>query len=402
MGSFQLMKSLNRSLILNMIRSEGPISRAEIAKKTSLTPPTVSNLVKELIDTDIVMESNQGESRGGRKPTMLVINAKNFYIIGVDVGPSSIYSVLTNLNATVLDSVKINLTSSMTNGKLLEVLSDSIRQLFQRNAKIDQERMIGIGVAMHGIVDVENGISLYAPILQLRDVPIKEHLENEFKMAVKVENDARAMALGEAWFGNGRKTDEFVCVNVGEGIGAGIIINGKLYHGDDYLAGEIGHMTIDINGPKCSCGNYGCLQALAAGPFIAERMKKEIAMGQESLITEMAGGELGLITGELIYDAAVKGDQLSQRVLDETGRYLGIGLTNLIHTVNPKKVIMGGGVSKAGHFILDSIKKTIEQRGLTIQAKSTEITASKLGDQAAAIGGVALLLVELFATRSAE
>lgn len=402
-GSFQLMKSLNRSLILNTIRSERSISRAAIAKMTKLTPPTVSNLVKELIESDIVIESNLGESHGGRKPTMLMINSKNFYVIGLDVGPSSIYSVLTNLNAEILDAITTTINKPTSNKDLLGLLSVAIKQLLaQNNAELSQERIIGIGVAMHGIVDVQKGLSLFAPILQLRNVPIKDHLENEFKMAVKVENDARAMALGEAWFGNGKRTDQFVCVNVGEGIGAGIIIDGKLYHGDSNLAGEIGHMTIDINGPKCSCGNYGCLQALAAGPFIADRMKKEMAMGQRSTVSEMVNGDLDKITSELIYEAAVKGDQLSTVVLQQAGRYLGIGLTNLIHTVNPKRIIIGGGVSKAGDFVLDSIKETIQQRGLTDQAESTEIMTSKLGDHAAAIGAVSLLLVELFSTRSAR
>lgn len=400
-GSFQLMKSLNRSLILNTIREKGPISRADVAKLTKLTPPTVSNIVKELLESKIVIESTQGISRGGRKPTMLIINAKNFYMIGLDVGPKDIKVILTDLNANIVEDFQADIPNDITSDGLLSLMDENIERLLTDNP-IDRQNMIGIGVGMHGMVDVERGVSLFAPILQLRDIPIKEHLENKFKMVVKVENDARAMALGEAWFGNANGADSSVCVNVGRGIGAGIIINGKLFHGEHFIGGEIGHMTIDIDGPRCSCGNYGCLQALASGPVLAERAAKEIAIGKESLLTQMVDGNLKDISGELVYEAAKQGDMLSRDLLNETGRYLGIGLTNLIHIINPDRIVVGGGVSKAGHFILDNVKKTIEQRALTTSAKRTDILLSKLGDHATAIGAVSLLLVELFSTRTAE
>lgn len=400
-GSFQLMKSLNRSLILNTIRTNEPISRAELAKMTKLTPPTVSNLVKELINAEIIIESNQGESRGGRKPTMLVINAKNFYIIGLDVGPNNIKVVLTDLDATVLEYFEVDMPSDVNNNDLLDLMTDSINKLLKNNP-LNQEKVIGIGVGMHGIVDVDRGISLYAPNLQLRDIPIKDHLEDQFNMVVKVENDVRAMALGELWFGAGKGAESVVCINVGQGIGAGIIHEGKLFHGEHFIAGEIGHMTIDIDGPRCSCGNFGCLQALAAGPYIAERAAKDIAIGRESLLKDMIDGDLSKITGELIYTAAKEGDPLCKDILRQTGVYLGVGITNMIHTINPDRIIIGGGVSKAGAFVLDSIKETIAKRALTSTAKQTNIHLSTLGDQATVIGAATLMLSELFATKTAD
>lgn len=398
MGSFQLMKSLNRSLILNTIRNDGPISRAEIAKRTKLTPPTVSNLVKELIEANMVMESNQGESRGGRKPTMLIINSKESYIIGIDVGPDSVFAVISDLDADILVETELKIPVPITNQGFLDLLTNGLRELLSKDSSIKSERLIGIGVAMHGIVDVDKGVSLYAPNLQLRDIPIKEHLESTFDLTVRVENDARAMALGESWFGHGSQVENCVCVNVGVGIGAGFIVNGQLYHGDGYLSGEIGHMTIDIDGPKCSCGNYGCLQALASGPSIADQMKKALAMGQKSVLAAQFEGEFDKISSEAIYNAALEGDDLSIEILRQAGVYLGIGLTNVIHAINPKRIIIGGGVSKAGPLIIDSTIETIRQRALTKQAKDTEIVETKLGDNATVIGAVSLLLVELFST----
>jgi N-acetylglucosamine repressor len=396
-GSFQLMKSLNRSLILNIIREKGPISRAEIAKITKLTPPTVSNLVKELLESKLVIESDLGESQGGRKPTMLVINAKEFYIIGIDVGTETLKGVIADLNAHIVTKKAVPIPRPITNEGFIDLMKSCIRQLLEEG-NIAYDKYIGIGIGMHGVVDVDTGTSLFAPNLQLRHIPLKEELEKEFNILVKVENDARAMALGESWFGNGYGADDIVCVNVGSGIGAGVILNGKLFHGEHFISGEVGHMTIDINGPKCTCGNYGCLQTFASGPAIAERAKREILLGKESLITEMVNGDLDLIDGKIVYEAAIKGDALSIEILSEAGRYLGIGLTNIIHTLNPKKIIIGGGVANANGYVLKSVKETIQKRCLTQSAKQTEILLSKLGADATAIGAVTLILQELFST----
>lgn len=395
-GSFQLMKSLNRSVILTIIREKGPISRAEIAKVTRLTPPTVSNFVKELLQTGIIIEQSLGESSGGRKPTMLTLNSSMFHVIGLDVGSHHLKAALTNINGKIIRKEIIPIPAGVTKEALLTLMTDSINQI-KREAGVIEENIIGIGVAMHGIVDVDKGRSVFAPNLQLQDIPIKEYLEDHFQMLVKIENDARAMSLGEQWFGNGAGVDSLVCINVGRGVGAGMIINGKLFHGQNFISGEIGHMVIDINGPKCTCGNYGCLQTFTSGPAIAEKAISELKLGQQSLLAE---GDLAKISGESIYEAAVAGDVFSRNILAQAGRYLGIGVTNLIHIVNPKRIIIGGGVSAAGSFLLDSLKETIKQRALTTPAKETEIVLSKFGEDASVMGAVALILAELFSTRS--
>ena len=400
-GSFQLMKSLNRSLILNLIREKGPISRAEIAKITKLTPPTVSNLVKELLESNLVIESDLGESQGGRKPTMLVINAKEFYVIGIDVGTKTIKGVVSDLNANIVIKKSLPISFPVTNDSFIDLMKTCIRQLLSIS-DIPLDKYIGIGVGMHGVVDVDTGTSLFAPNLQLRNIPLKDELEKEFKLPVKIENDARAMALGESWFGNGNGADHIVCVNVGSGVGAGVIINGKLFHGEHFINGEVGHMTIDINGPKCTCGNYGCLQTFTSGPAIAERIRREISLGKKSIVADMVNGDLDMIDGKLIYEAALKGDPLSINALSEAGRYLGIGLTNLIHILNPKRIIVGGGVANANKFVLDSVRETIQIRCLTQSAKQTEILLSKLGEDATAIGAVTLILQELFSPTLAQ
>ncbi|MCF3942882.1 ROK family transcriptional regulator [Oceanobacillus alkalisoli] len=383
-GSFQLMKSVNKSLVLNKIRTSEPISRAQIAKDTKLTPPTVSSIVKELLKDGVVRESELGESSGGRKPKMLHINSKAFYVIGMDAGPETVDCALTDLTGKILQRTPSeDLTKTLTNEKFLAILTEKIETIIA-STDIDHEKIIGIGIAMHGVVDVESGTSLIAPNLNLTDIPIKATLEEAFDLTVRVENDARAMALGESWFGGNSDAGSMVAVNFGSGVGAGIVINGELYHGAQDIAGEFGHMTIDLHGEICECGNPGCLQTFASGEALAERYKRQVSSEKD-------------LNGEEIYELAKNGEKQAIQFLQETGEIIGIGLTNLIHLVNPSRIVLGGGVMKSQEFIFPEIDKMIEQRALTKEAKKTEVSVSRLGDDATLLGAVSLLLVELFA-----
>ncbi|MDC3416840.1 ROK family transcriptional regulator [Aquibacillus salsiterrae] len=400
-GSFQWMKSLNKSIILNKIRISGPISRAQIAKETKLTPPTVGSIVKELIEQTIVKESELGQSQGGRKPTMLMINHSEFYVIGIDVGPQTVEFILTDLVGDIKEVLVKPVLHHVTNQQFLELLKAGINELINQFIKL-KDKIIGIGVAMHGVVDVEAGMSLYAPNLNLRHVPIKEELENTFDYVVKVENDARSMALGEAWFGGHEEEANMMVINIGTGVGAGLVIDGKLYHGEYDIAGEVGHMTIDINGQKCECGNYGCLQTIISGPAIAERARQAAKSRDSSVLFELVEGDLSEMTGEFVYQAALKHDQLALSIFEEVGGFIGIGLTNLIHIINPCKIIIGGGVANAEAFLLEPIRQTIRKRALTDRAKETEVVFSRLGEHATSLGAVALVLVELFKPNLSE
>lgn len=380
-GTFQLMKSVNKSIILNKIRTSEPISRAQIAKETKLTPPTVSSIVRELMEEELVVESELGESKGGRKPTMLLVNKDGYFVIGVDVSPKTIKCIVSNLAGQIKYRVNIPVQTPLTNESFLNLLKESIYTIFQKLS--NHERLLGIGVAMHGVVDIDTGTSIVAPILQLKNIPIKKVLEQELKMEVKVENDARAMALGEAWFGNHGNRSNMMAVNIGSGVGAGVVVDNKLYHGAMDLAGEVGHMAIDMNGELCDCGNRGCFEAYVSARSIVIRANRKFPHRK-------------IKTSEEVYQLADNGDKGCIQLLEETGEIIGIGLTNFIHVINPELIILGGGVAKAEKFILPSIRKMIAERGLTTRAKDTEVIISKLGDDASALGAVALFLVELF------
>lgn len=389
-GSFQGMKSLNKSIILTKILNDGPISRAQIAKETNLTPPTVGSLVKELMEQKIVVESAQGTSQGGRKPTLLVIDEEAFYIVGVDAGPSKIEAIVSNLSGKIIAEHKLKIPKAVTKESFLTTLIETIEGVIAKTTSIT-EQIIGIGIAMHGVVDAEKGEALFAPNLNLRNVAIQDALSKHFPYLIKVENDARSLALAENWFGQGKDCDRIVVVNIGTGVGAGVVINNELYHGDAFIAGEIGHMTVDLHGEKCVCGNQGCLQTLVSGPSIARRAME---LQQEQGLTDAPE----LTTAKAVYEAAQAGDAFAEHILTETGVYLGIGITNLIHTFNPAKIILNGGVAKAGNYLLPFISETVKDRALTAQAKETEIVLSQLGDHATSLGAVSLILVDLFAT----
>lgn len=394
-GSFHWMKSINKSTILNVIRLHGPISRAEIAKKTKLTPPTVTNIVGELLESRLVVESELGESSGGRKPILLRINSGAFYLVGVYAGAKKLRAVCATLDGQIVCENERVLPHQPNQATFLHSLKEIIQHVIDES-KANRQQFLGIGVGMHGLVDPVRGISIFAPNLPLRHVPIKEELEQEFSLPVEVENDVRALAIGESWFGQGQGVSHFVCVNVGTGIGTGMILDYRLYQGATFTAGELGHTTIDMNGPKCGCGNYGCLEALASAPAMVNRAYRLLEAEKPSRLREWIPTGEESLTKEHIHRAAQAGDPLAIQLLEETGRYLGVGMANLINTFNPASIIVSGGVFRAGEFVMKSLRRTVEERALQEPARAVRIVTSQLGPNGTAIGAFTLILNKIF------
>ena len=392
-GSFQLMKSINRSLILNIIRTYGPIARSEIAKMTKLTPPTVTNLVNELLEEGLVVEGQAAPSSGGRKPILLSVVVDRYYVIGVDVSARHVRFAVTNLEAKVIDSYDVPIEANLDEQHFIQLLIDELQAILHKSWSAD---IIGIGIGMNGIVDYNTGVSIYAPSLNIKQMPLKASLEASLSLPVFVENDARAMALGESWFGSGFGFSDLLCVNVGTGISAGFIHNGQLFRGTSSIAGGIGHTVIVYDGPECSCGNRGCLQSLAAHEGVVHHVHRLLAEGRTSLITELVDGDITKVDGAVVYEAAVRGDEVALEVWRIVGQYLGIAVTNAIHLYNPKRIAIGGGIAKAGDFIFETLRAVVKQHALTDEAKETEIVPIQLGDEATLIGAATLVLNNFF------
>ena len=249
------MKQLNVSAVLKVIKDNGSLSRAEIAKLTGLTPASVTNITKFLIEDNFLIESKIGESSGGRPPIILEFNPNARYVIGVGIGVGVIDVVITNLSANIIIKKTMRIEDERDDYDLVfRKLVNLINEVIQ-TSKIDKEKILGVGVALHGIVDARTGISIHALYYGWKNINIKEKLEEELGLTVYVDNDVRAMALGESWFGATKDIANFVTLNISNGIGAGIIINNTPYYGVNFSAGEIGHIVVEADGDKCNCGN---------------------------------------------------------------------------------------------------------------------------------------------------
>lgn len=393
-GSFQLMKSINKSLILNIIREEGEISRAEIAKMTKLTPPTVTNLVGELLTENIVLEGQTGPSSGGRRPIMLSVNQSRYYVIGVDVGIDSVRYVLTDLFANIVVKKEKALPPKIDGDSLVEILAENVKLLMDE-AGMGREKILGIGIGMPGIVDYDAGFCMDVELLNIQNMPLKEQLEAALTIPVIVENDVRATALGEKWFGNGKDVSDVICINVGHVVDAGIILNNEMFRGENGIAGAIGHTLIDMNGQQCSCGRKGCLQSIASHSGIKRAVMEQLDAGRETSIRDAIAGDENKINGKLVYEAAKQGDQVAIEVVNKVGVYLGIAIANLIDVINPQRIILSGGLSRLDG-ILDEIHKVIDERALSEDSKNTQIVLAHLKDNATVVGSATLVLNEFF------
>ena len=397
-GSFELMKKLNVEAILKVIKNNGSLSRADIAKLTGLTPASVTNITKILIESDYLIERGIGESNGGRPPIILEINIKARYIIGVSIGVGSIDVVLTDLGAEILAKKSIYIDENNTNKEFVFThLINLINEVIEIS-EVNRDKVVGIGVAMHGVVNPMLGISQYAPYYKWENVNIKLILEEKFKCPVFVDNDVRAIALGESLFGAAKSIDNFVEINISNGIGAGIIIDNKPYYGVDYSAGEIGHMVVEQDGSLCKCGNYGCLESVASNISVERKVIRSIKQGVKSSLVDDVK-DIEKINIKDISIAAPKGDELAISVLKEAARYIGVGISGLVNILNPKLIVVVGDIFEQEKIMIETLSEVVKKRGLKIPSENVKIVKSDLGENAAVIGAATLVIQEVFKGR---
>jgi len=376
----ELPTEINTTMVLNTIWEHSSLSRSDIVSKTNLTAATVSRIVKKLIDYGFVQEVGHGLSSGGRKPILVKLNPRAKMVIGIDIEIDGINGVLVDLKGNILERKTL---------KNIEVEQDKI---LKKVKDIIKEKIIGIGIGMHGLVDYYKGISIYPPAFKWSNVPVAEIIGKEFKLPVILDNNDRALAQGEKWFGVAKKMQNFICLKVGAGIGSGIFTNGILYRGISMSAGEVGHIVVDEDGPLCVCGNYGCLDSLATIPALIKRTVKLIRQGAESKIYSMVDGRLDTISEDIIFEAAKRGDAIALQVLRDTGRYLGIAIANIINVLNPEAVIIEGKIIEAEEFVFQSLRETVKNKALSYTFRKVRIISGVLGEDGVAIGASTLIL----------
>lgn len=389
------MKRGTRKLqILNIIRRSGAVSRHDIAKVTHLSKGTVGEAVDDLLHRGFIREIGLGESSGGRKPVLLELKPEAAYAIGVDFEATSIMAVVVDFTGNLIASVKGKIETEDDKLTIVRKIIESIHQVIDKSG-ISTEKMLGIGLGVPGLIDSRKGISIsYYSLPGWRDVHIGDLVRLEFELPTYIEKNMRTMALAEKWFGQARNVDNMICLGVRSGIGLGVVVDGKLFRGVSESAGEIGHMTVDRTGPKCMCGNRGCLQELASGRAIVARIKKRMKNGESSKIDKLVKGNWKKITPEIVIQAAKSGDGIALEIAKETGEYLGLAIANIINLFNPELIILAGNLVSAGELILSRIRETVEERALEVPRKVVRITLSELGDNIGALGAAALIMCE--------
>lgn len=250
-----------------------------------------------------------------------------------------------------------------------------------------------IAIAAAGAIDSDRGIVTHSPNLPgWEQVRLRQMIEEATGLQTLLINDASAAALGEHWRGIGKGVDDLIYITVSTGIGGGIILGGNLYTGASGSAGEIGHMTIDVDGPHCSCGNTGCLEVMASGRAIARKAQQLITEGARSAIVELVEGTTENVTAKVVAEAAQNGDAVASRIILEAATYLGAGMVNLVNIFNPDMIIVGGGMSKMGDMLLGPARQVVAERAFQLPAQRVRIVPSRLGDSAALLGAVAFAL----------
>ncbi|HID85851.1 MAG TPA: ROK family protein [Anaerolineae bacterium] len=256
----------------------------------------------------------------------------------------------------------------------------------------DWAQVVGIGIGAPGPLNPWTGVIHHAPNLPgWRDVPLRDIIQEEFQMPTFLGNDANVAALAEHRFGAGQGVDDLIYMTVSTGIGGGVIVGGQLLLGADGLAGEVGHMTLEPHGPRCNCGNIGCLEALAAGPAIARDARQRIEEGARTAIVDLVGGDLSQVTAKVVGQAAQEGDELAIELIRRAGFYIGVGIVNLIHLFNPRLFVIGGGVSKVGDLLFDPIRAVVRERAMPAM-REVRIVPATLGDDVGLLGAVALAM----------
>jgi len=380
-GSFQLMKKINTGLVLDTIRLYAPISRVEISKMLNLTPATVTNITAELLKRNIIIESDFGKSTGGRKPVLLKINPDSYYVIAAHIGSTKLRVSVMNMESEIICSLTEKLYPNMEFEKVKDIMIDFINQLIKEYLP-EKNKILGIGVAAHGLVDFNNGTITFAPNFGWKNINLREILEREFDVPAFVDRDVRAMAMAESWYGEGREVEDFICIKVGYGIGAAFIKDKQQLRGASDGLGEFGHMKVEINGIKCICGNYGCLENYAS-----ERAIVRYAM---------ENGYRDELDIEKIHEEVIKGNQKIINAVKKAGFYLGLGISNLINIFNPSLIVIGGDLIDINDLFFDELLLSAKNYSLQELFQNVNIKRTQTGKDAITKGAALLVLDNLF------
>jgi glucokinase len=313
------------------------------------------------------------------------------YLVGVDLGGTNIVAgALAEDGSDVValrsEPTRADQGADAVVDRIVRMIDTVIAETIA-HAGAKREDVIGVGVGAPGPLDRERGIVITTPNLGWTNFPLRDVIAERVRLPVRIDNDANCATLGEWWIGAAKGATNVIGMTIGTGIGGGVILGGRLYHGSSDVAGEIGHATIDITGRRCKCGNYGCLEAYASGPSIADRAREALS-GDDCLMVKMAGGDPAKITAATVYEAAKRGDDVALDVVRETSRFLGAGVANLLNIFNPDVVVICGGVTQAGDTLFAPLRREVRKRAFKPAVDACQIVPGVLA-AAGVVGAVA-------------
>jgi glucokinase len=318
------------------------------------------------------------------------------WVLGVDIGGTNLVVAAVPFGGGPPRGLRRSPTNRSPDAAVDEVTrlaAEVVREAIERHGcSVDQ--LLGVGIGCPGPLDVDLGLVIATPNLGWRDYPIRDRIAERLALPATLDNDANCATYGEYWQGAGRGARSLVGVTLGTGIGGGIILDGAIVRGASNVAGELGHTTIDFMGRRCACGNYGCLEAYASGPNIAARAREGLEAGYESSLAELVGGDLSKITAATVYDALVAGDEYATEVMGETAKILGAGIANVVNLLNPDRIVVVGGVTRAGDHLFNPLRAEVRRRAFDAAVSACRILPGELPETAGVIGAAGVFIAE--------
>jgi glucokinase-like ROK family protein len=394
-GNAKLVKEVNKRLVFQLIRREHAVSRADISRILGLSPTTVSSLVNELTEEGLVMELGCGTSRRGRRPIIYQMNPNARFVVGADVGSNVLTVIVTDLNGKIIEKTEANI-DDQAGQELVTVLYEEINHCIEVS-KVNRSDILGVGIASPGLIDYNGGTVIQAINVDWDNVPLKGILEHELDLPVYIENMNNAAALGEYSWGLGREVKRFLYLNVGRGVGGGIIVDGRVLQGSGVSASEIGHLIMDRHGDKCRCGARGCLEALVSSKAIEKQARELVKQFPNSIAVELARSQSKPITLEILALAAKQNDPLAVNVLMQAAEWLGIAVAGLINIFNPDVVMLGGRVIRSAEdMILGKLRSIARENSFSAFFEMVTFMTPRLGHLSSALGAVSFVVQEEF------
>jgi predicted NBD/HSP70 family sugar kinase len=381
-GSLESLRRLNRLRVIRALRDEGTISRADIARRTGLSRSTVSSLVADLQADGLVVERPEPGSaygaQGGRPPILLSFDASAGAAVGIDFGHSHLRVAVSDLASTILAERTRPLDTDHDAQEGLDAAAELVTEALA-DAGVARSAVIGAGMGLPGPIEADGVVGSVAILPGWIGMMAESEMRRRLEIPVMVDNDANLGALAEAAFGAGREAGDLIYLKVSSGIGAGLILNGRLYRGSQGLAGELGHVLVDPDGIVCRCGNRGCLETVAATGALVDLLRR--SHGEELSVQDMLA-------------AARAGDAGCRRVIHDGGRALGQVVATLLNVLNPELLVVGGDLAAAGDLLLDGVRESVARAALPEASRGAEVVAGVLGDRAQVLGALALVVSE--------